>query len=47
VKSREFEGLFERIRQFLHPVDDVDKSMIDREETFPFKKKSRPTTEAG
>jgi hypothetical protein len=37
--------LFERIRQFLNPVDDVDKSTIGRERTFPFRE-SKPANQA-
>lgn len=44
ARSQEFEGLFVRIRRFLHPADD-GKSSIDRKQTFPFRKKGRPTTQ--
>jgi hypothetical protein len=43
--SPEFEGLFKRICEFLHPADRVDDSSIDREQTFPFRK-HRPVRRA-
>jgi hypothetical protein len=45
TKSQEFEGLFARISRFLHPAD-FGKSSIDREQTFPFRKKGRPAIQA-
>ena len=46
TESQEYKDLFEKTRRLLHPVDVVDKSMIDREGVFPFRKKHSQTSQA-